>query len=341
MAGDPIKLSNLPTEMTVPPAGDDLLVVVDTSAAETKKIKNSTLMQAVTGPSGFMINGKLSVTVASNNLTVAVKTLAGTDPTAADPVYVRIGDTVRVIVAALSVTAAAATNWCNAGSAELATKEIDYFVYLGYNATDGVVIGFSRIPYATQYSDWSATATAETYAKISTITNAAAGDYYENVGRFAATLSAGAGYTWTVPTFTASNLVNHPIYETRWLNYTATPTNLTIGSGTIISKYRIVRTATKLYINAILAADSSISGDVSFSLPFAAAITPVFPATFTDTGAGGYYGYSVMTSSVVYTRVANASGTYLRGTALSATIPFTWGNTDIIKTYGEYPIVLL
>lgn len=168
---------------------------------------------------GYMVNGKLSVTVAGNNLTVAIKTLGGLDPSVADPIIVRIGDTLHTISAALSVTANAATNWCNSGSAELATQEVDYFVYLGYNATDGVVIGFSRLAGGTRYDSFSTTSTNQKFCKISTITNAAAGDYYEVIGRFAATLSAGAGYTWTVPTFTAINLINRPIYESRWLTW--------------------------------------------------------------------------------------------------------------------------
>ncbi len=174
---------------------------------------------SVDGPQGFLINGKIVPSVTSNNLTVALKTLSGADPSPADPIYVRIGDTVRTITAALSVTRNAGTNWFNAGSTELAAKEVDYFVYLGYNATDGVVIGFSRIPYARQYSDFSTTTTNDLYCAISTITNATSTDYYEVIGRFAATLSGGAGYTWTVPTFTAANLVQQPIYTTRKLSY--------------------------------------------------------------------------------------------------------------------------
>jgi hypothetical protein len=200
------------------------------------------------GPQGHMVNGKLSVTVTSNNLTVALKTLAGADPSAGDKVTIRIGSIEHDITSALSVTRNAATNWCDAGG-NLATKEIDYFVYIGYNATDGVVIGFSRIPYATQYSDFSATTTNEKYCAISTITNATATDYYENIGRFAATLSAGAGYTWSVPTFTAINLINRPIYETRWLTwapgFTGFSSNPTVGLAT----YKIV--STMVYINYV------------------------------------------------------------------------------------------
>lgn len=169
-------------------------------------------------PRGTMLNGKIVPSVANNDLTVAIKGLDGNDPSATNPVYVRIGDTVRSITAALSVTKADGTNWFNHGAAEFAAQEADYFVYLGYNATDGVVIGFSPIPYACEYNDFSVTTTNELYCAISTITNAAAGDDYEVVGRFAATLSAGAGYTWTVPTFTNKNLIQFPIRNTRWLS---------------------------------------------------------------------------------------------------------------------------
>lgn len=171
---------------------------------------------------GGLINGFIRVTVASNNLTVAISTSSSSqvDPTAANPVYVWIGDTLRSITGALSIAANAGTNWFNAGSSELATKEIDYFAYIGYNATDGVVLGFSRIPYARLYSDFNTTTTNERYARISTITNAAAGDNYVNIGRFAATLSATASFNWSVPTYTNVNLIQEPIYETRWLTWT-------------------------------------------------------------------------------------------------------------------------
>jgi hypothetical protein len=170
-------------------------------------------------PEGICENEKIVPSVSSNNLTVALKTLAGNNPSATDPVYCRIGGVVRSITAALSVTISAGTNTFNAGSAELATHDLDLFALVGYNATDGVTIGATRIPYGTQYGDFSATATNEKYAAISTITHAASTDYYDNIGRFAATLSAGAGYTWSVPTYTASNLINRPIYETRWMTY--------------------------------------------------------------------------------------------------------------------------
>lgn len=171
---------------------------------------------------GQMLNGKLSVTVATNDLTVALKTIAGTDPSATDPVYVRINGTVRKCTAALSKTLVDGTNYFNAGSAELATKEVDYFAYLIWNttpATDIVDLGFARKPHYTVYSGVSATATSENYLATSNASAPTSTDDMVNIGRFAATLSAGAGYTWTVPTFTNINLIQRPIFETRWLTY--------------------------------------------------------------------------------------------------------------------------
>jgi hypothetical protein len=186
-----------------------------------------------------VINGKIVPSVASNNLTLALKTFAGTDPSTADPVIVCINGVIHTISAALSVTVNAGTNWFNSGGVELATHEVDYFAYLGYNATDGVVIGFSRIPSGCQYGDFSATNTNEKYAVISTITNAAATDAYIVISRFAATLSAGAGYTWTVPTFTPANLIQRPIYHTRVLEWTPVFDGFSADPTDLIHEYSI------------------------------------------------------------------------------------------------------
>lgn len=222
-------------------------------------------------PSRGLIGGIIQPTVAGNNLTVAVKTLTGNDPSANDPVYVWINNTLRSITSALSFTRNAGTNWFNSGSAELATREIDYFVYCGFNATDGVTLGFSRIPYARLYSDFNTTTTNERHCAISTITNAVAGDNYVNIGRFAATLSAGAGHTWSVPTFTNANLIQEPVYETRLLDYL--PTYSAGGSMTFTSvttqnaKYRIRNQ--QLYINVYAAGTTGgvASPELRFTFP--------------------------------------------------------------------------
>ena len=253
-------------------------------------------------PSGQLINGKIVPSVASNNLTVAIKGMDGNDPSATNPVFVRIGDTIKVLTAALSVTKNAGTNWFASGSAGLATKEVDYFVYLGYNATDGITVGFSRIPWGYIYSEFSATSTAETYCAISTITNAAAGDNYVNVGRFAATLSAGAGYTWTVPTFTAVNLIQRSIFTTRALDFlpTATPAaSMTYTGVSSTSKYIINNTGLHWHFQINGTVGGTPSSYIETTLPF----TPL-PDQY-NMGGGAMYGNGVNMQSAYWSNYSS------------------------------------
>ena len=186
----------------------------------------SILTTAHYAPEGFLINGKIVPSVASNNLTLALKGMDGNDPSATNPVYCRIGSVVRSITAALSITTNAGNNWLNLGSTELAAKETDLFVYLGWNTNGGgnIMLGISRVPYINNVSEINASGYNERGMSITGTTSWATTDILVNVGRFAATLSAGAGYTWSVPTFTAINLIQRPIYETRWLIWVPTLT---------------------------------------------------------------------------------------------------------------------
>src|ERR1035437_2450451 len=72
------------------------------------------------GPQGFGYNYKIVRTVdGSGNMIVALKGLDGNDPSASNPIPIRIGDTVRTITGATSQTITAGYNYFNSGSAEL------------------------------------------------------------------------------------------------------------------------------------------------------------------------------------------------------------------------------
>jgi len=92
-----------------------------------------------TVPDGTMYNGKLSVTVVSSDLVVALVTASGGTPSATDPVWVKINGSVRKAVAATSCTLADATNWFGSGGATLAALEIDYFAYAVWDSNSSVV----------------------------------------------------------------------------------------------------------------------------------------------------------------------------------------------------------
>ena len=297
------------------------------------------------GGRGFGGNYVITPSVASNNLTVAIKTLAGANPSAGDPVTIRIGNTVRNITSALSVTLNAGTNWHNSGSTVLAAQEVDYFVYIGHNETDGVTLGVSRYPAGKKYGDFSATTTNEKHIALSTSTNATANDIYENIGRYAATLSAGAGYTWTVPTFIGSNLIQRPIYETRLLTYNFIGTNLTVGNGT--TNYCVYKiTDTRLYFQNkfTLGSTSAVAVNPSSAAPFLINSTfgyyiPHGFAEYSDASPAAVYlgNVTINTNTILYL-VFVASGTYGQLAGLSSTIPFTWTVNDYFAVNGQYEI---
>ena len=283
-------------------------------------------------PEGTMYNGRILPTVdGSGNLTVALKTLAGTDPSASDPVYVMIGGVVRSITGALSKTVNAAANTFNAGSAELATKEIDYPTLLSYNATDGVVLAFSRY-FGNIYSDFSATATNEKYVACSG-THMASTDPFVVIGRFAATLSAGAGYTWSVPTFTASNLIQRPplISDERWINWTPTISQPnTPTTPTINAKY--VMSGRKLFFeyNIKGTANGTAFGDtVTMSLPFT-------PVAFSGSSVRFLNGLGMWTDNASYTETALFSE--ISGNTIISVFPTATRKPTQIGIVGYYEI---
>lgn len=292
-----------------------------------------------------LINGYIIPSVASNNLTLAVSTspTSVVVPTATNPVFVWIGGVLRPITSALSLTRNAGTNWFNSGSAELATKEIDYFVYMGFNATDGVTLGFSRIPYARLYSDFNTTTTNERHCAISTITNAAAGDNYVNVGRFAATLSASPSHNWSVPTFTNANLIQEPIYETRDLDFIGDiyglTTRWTIGNGTRnVSKYTIKGNQIFVTVNFTIGSTTSFAGGVlGLGIPFQSLRNCNGSAWIQDGGnANGAY--------AINWRVGWGDGNYLgilgqgAGTQVNSTSPVALGVNDQLGGSVNYYI---
>lgn len=176
-------------------------------------------------PDGMAVNYSIAVTVASNNLTVALKTKSGGNPSATDPVPLRLGNVVYRATAATSITLNAGTEYYSNATYGFSAKERDFFVYLLYNSnTSTVNITISPYPNLSLYSDGSATATNTKYIPTSG-TAPASTDKLIVIGRIAATLSAGAGYTWTSSSASAptlKNTVQYPIYNSRVLEWTPT-----------------------------------------------------------------------------------------------------------------------
>jgi hypothetical protein len=283
-------------------------------------------------PQGYMQNGKIVTSVATNDLTVAIKTLAGNDPSASDPVLVRIGNTVRTITSALSHTLVDGTNWFNSGAAEHATQDIDYFTYLGWNTSAGaVVIGFARIPHGRLYSDFSTTSTNDKYCAINNITGIASGDEFEVVGRFNASLTATATFQWSIPA--TSIIINRPVFQTRYMQFVPQWTSLTIGNATYTARYKVSSEGLTLRIRIVAGTTTSASGGSVplFNLPIS--------STSTGYGATMPIGTMVLRGALVgfgYLRWATsstadiASFTISGTTVIDAGLHEALGNTDTL-----------
>jgi hypothetical protein len=260
------------TEDTAPTA-NDVVPVTDVETNTTKKVKLSNLPNAFDGilkvntPQGHMLNGKIVTSVSGGALTVAIKTLAGNDPSASDPVYVRIGNTVRAINSALSVTGSSGTNWLNLSSSELQNQEVDLFVYLRWNSLDNNInVFFSRIPYARVNTDFISSATSEKgYVSLGSYT---ASDECEVVGRFNAILSNTA--QWSIPA--TSVIINRPIFNTRSLTFSPQVIGTSVsGTGQIyttrIGRYLISDNVMDIRGNLKLSDYGSASGFLGITLP--------------------------------------------------------------------------
>jgi hypothetical protein len=273
--------------------------------------------------------------VASNNLTVAIKDMDGNDASATNVISFRVGNTRYDLAAAASYTKNAGTGWHNAGAVETAGEDIDYFVYAiaETGAAAGLKFGHSRISHARTMSDFVNTTTNEKYIAGSW-TNFNASDSVAVIGRFRARLSAAAAYNWAI---VSSVVIDRPIYETDWLTYamqwTGSGSAPAIVDGTIAARYRI--RYRELFAQARIAMGASTTygtGTYGFTLPLSS-------ATFTNgTGIGPAYVFDNSTTTfylgtAIRIGVAgNGMSTRTHGAtaALTPTVPITFAVSDEI-----------
>ena len=133
-------------------------------------------------------------------------------------------------------------------------------------------------------------------------------------------------------------------FEGRWVSYTPSTTNVTLGTGgTVTGAYtRSGKTAT-VRARLVLGTSGSFSGTVGISLPATGATlaSSVYAgnATMADSGVAGYYGFVVIgsgatTFTIVYTTTLSQVADYVG----SGTRPFTWGANDNFHVQFTYEI---
>jgi hypothetical protein len=123
-----------------------------------------------------------------------------------------------------------------------------------------------------------------------------------------------------------------------WTTFTPTVSGVTAGNGTVVARYFKNGKAVNVFYQIILGSTSAITGIPSFATPTTAARSAydAGQSTLQDTGVATYTGTVHIISGTAYAQALLASGTYVNATNPSATVPFTWGNTDVLTMQFFY-----
>lgn len=125
-----------------------------------------------------------------------------------------------------------------------------------------------------------------------------------------------------------------------WTAYAPTVTTVTLGTGgTTVARYA-KHGRTVIYAGKItLGTGGSFTGsDITISLPFeAAGVDVIGSALGVDTGVYRHHGYCVAAAGGQVLRVRLLpNGTDNSPVTMSATAPFTWGDTDVLDWHLTY-----
>ena len=123
-------------------------------------------------------------------------------------------------------------------------------------------------------------------------------------------------------------------------DYTPLLTNITIGDGSVTGKYLKIGKFVYFKIYLTCGSTTSIGTDPSFSLPFTSSsatgwLQPV--CTLGDYGTADYMGLvRLITTTTARIYITNVAGTYPTQVSVTATVPFTWAENDLIAFMGIY-----
>jgi len=188
-----------------------------------------------------------------------------------------------------------------------------------------------------------------TYASATTITvPSGAASIYSIGDKFKLTANSVVLYGYiigiadTLLTVVGDALTNHVFSATYYskaatpvgfpsqFSWTPTPTNLSFGNGTLTCSYALNGRVCEVSFKFVLGNTSTVSGNVSVTLPIVPAIDAVGSGRAFDSAIAYYnlFVYTVGTSC--YIRANNASGSYVLAASFSSDIPMTWTTDDTI-----------
>lgn len=126
-----------------------------------------------------------------------------------------------------------------------------------------------------------------------------------------------------------------------WQTYTPTLSNMTVGNGTTEARYRQMGNTADVFFKFTLGSTSTVSAFPTITLPVNAKYTNVMIGqnTYTDSGTTYYVGQNLVSAANTVWFGCNVGfGSYTTVGTLSNTVPFTWGNTDIMWVTMSYEV---
>jgi hypothetical protein len=126
-----------------------------------------------------------------------------------------------------------------------------------------------------------------------------------------------------------------------WGTYTNSTSGITVGNGTLTSRYAQIGKTVFVEILFTLGSTSAVTGSPTFSLPVTAkmgSFTFLGNVSLGDFGTATYVGLANTPSGTgIYIAGFNSSGTWgVESAAINATTPFTWTTNDYIAVKMTY-----
>lgn len=127
-----------------------------------------------------------------------------------------------------------------------------------------------------------------------------------------------------------------------WQSWTPSWTNLTVGNGTVTAKYVQIGKTIHFRVNLTFGSTTSISGNVSLSLPATASSDyssnfSIGDANSVDTGTDNFHGTVNLNSTTAMTPLYLAvTGSLIDRLSITSSTPFTWASTDQLLLTGTY-----
>jgi hypothetical protein len=128
-----------------------------------------------------------------------------------------------------------------------------------------------------------------------------------------------------------------------WQDWTASITGITVGNGTVISRYRKVGKTVQIFFKFTMGSTSSLNGALNyFALPFNfknSSTGGYASGGIEDAGTTAYIPFAEINGNNCILSVANASTTYSTFTRITNGVPMVWTTNDYIWVSFTYEAV--